>query len=723
MVSRPLVTLAVVVAAILTLVPVATGVAWTTAVAWAAGIAVQGAGGAIVWRALVGPCRPVELVGMGLAIGTAIAVVPGTLLAPLPGGSVTWSLFPAVVALALAVVRWARFGGFRLCVPGSAGTSSALALGAVLGLGAFALNVRAYPLATDLPWTRFHSDMPYFEALATSFARYGPWDSLLADGFVLRYHALAYAWAGSLTEVANAGPFATITRALPLVATIGTVLVAIAWSQRLLRSRWLPSLAVVVLLAGGYLGATYGSVLNFDSPSQSMGAMWLMALIVLATAVRLRSRAHLVGWVLAIVLVSFALTGGKVSSAAVAVAGLLAWSIVAVIRREDRRGALLASAAALAGSGAAFAVLLAGAADSGGLMPFALIDRASSQQGLNPLPGAIGVLGGTVVLAVAISARWAGLGWLFADRRWRWRPETVVSVGMAAASISAMLIFNGGLNETWFAAGASGPLAVTTTAGAVLAARFLKRSHSSRGVLLTFLGSAILLVTAATWVLWLTGPSGGNVWVSTLRWAGPLVGIVLAVAAGTAWAIAKNSGQRLRTAGAVAVIVLVGSTASMRALGAGTDMVGQQPGFREELFSLVTTTPVQGSDGTVPRVVSPAMLEAASWVRSNLPKDALMASSATFSPMIPALTARQSFVAGLQFQVPYGFEGDAVPLLARDGLVAGFFAAPSAATLAPLCDAGVDVLWVNLETASAGAPLLEARYANDEVVIAAPRCQ
>lgn len=715
--------LASVVVLVLAVVPVATGVAPWPALAWAAVIAVQAAGGAIVWRALAGPCRPVELVGMGLAIGTALAVVPGTLLAPLPGGSVTWSLAPSIIAIAVAVARRARSGGIRACGAGSPGTAPALALGAVLGLGAFALNVRAYPLATDVPWTRFHSDMPYFEALATSFARYGPWDSLLAEGFVLRYHALAYAWAGNLAELADAGPFAAITRALPLVATIGTVLIAIAWSQRLLRSRWLPSLAVVVLLAGGYLGATYGSVLNFDSPSQSMGAMWLMALVVMATAVRPERRPRVLGWALALAVVSFALAGGKVSSAAVAVAGLLTWALVAVVRRDAARHALVASGSVLVGALTAFLALLAGAADAGGLTPFALIDRASSQQGLNPLPGGIGVVAGTLALAVAIASRWAGIGWLLGDRRWRWRPETIASFGMAAASIVAMLVFNGGLNETWFAAGASGPLAVTTALGAVLAGRFLLRGPVSPGPLLAFLAAATALATAVTWALWLTGPSGGNVWVSTLRWAGPFAGIAVALLAGIALAAWTGSGSRLRTAGAVVAVVLVGASASMRALGAGTDMVGQQPGFRGELFSLGTKAPVHGADRTVLAELSPSVLDAAAWVRANLPDFALMATGLTFSPVIPALTGRQALVAGLQFQVPYGFDGDAAPLLARDALVAGFLAAPSAATLQPLCDAGVDALWLDAQTARSAAALLDPRYANDEVVIAAPRCR
>lgn len=730
---RRLAALSASVAAILVAVPVLTGVPWSTAITWTAVIAVQSLGGALLWRVLAGPVRAVELAGMGIALGTALAVVPGTLLAPLPGGSAAWSLAPASVAALAFAVRRARRGPIARCLPVHRGTGRALVLGLVLGLAAFALNVRAYPLGTERSWTDFHSDMPYFEALSRSFAQFGPWDSLLADGFALRYHALAYAWAGELTSAADAGPFATLTRALPLVATIGTVLLAIAWSQRLARSRWLPSLAVVVLLAGGYVGATYGSVLNFDSPSQSMGAMWLMGLVIVATAAWPDGSGRRAAWLATIAMLAFALTGGKVSSAAVGVAGLAAWALVAVVRRADGARAAGAAVASLIGAFAAFALLLAGAADAGGLTPFSLVDRASSQQGLNPIPGSLGVIAGTTALALAIALRWAGVGWLIVDRRWRRRPETIVSWGMALASLAAMLVFNGGLNETWFAAGASGPLAVTTSLGALLAFRWLRDERGTgpgarriprRGTAIAALAALTVLATAVTWSLWLTGPSGGNVWVPTARWAAPFAAVSVAVIGGVAWALAYRVRRNALTVAAVSVVVLVGTASSMRAIGIGSGMVGTQPGFREELFSMATSDPVRGTDATVPSALTPEELAAAAWARANLPEGTLMASGLTFSPIVPALTGRQSFVSGLQFQVPYGREGDAGPLLARAGTVEAFMAAPGPATIAPLCDAGVRALWLDPDVASLAeaAGAVVPLFANAAVVIAQPRC-
>lgn len=173
---------------------------------------------------------------------------------------------------------------------------------------------------------------------------------------------------------------------------------------------------------------------------------------------------------------------------------------------------------------------------------------------------------------------------------------------------------------------------------------------------------------------------------------------------------------------AVTVIVVVGATASMRALGAGTGMAGQQPGFRGELFSLGTTQPISGNDATVLAELNPEILDAAEWARQTLPVDALMASSLTFSPIIPALTARQSLVSGLQFQVPYGLAIDASPLLARDALVSTFMKQPSAATIAPLCAAGVSAVWLSADEARRATSMIEPVFDNGTVVIARPQC-
>ena len=61
---------------------------------------------------------------------------------------------------------------------------------------------------------------------------------------------------------------------------------------------------------------------------------------------------------------------------------------------------------------------------------------------------------------------------------------------------------------------------------------------------------AALVVYGVVWALWATGASGGNVWVSTWRWAGPLFGVVLAVLLG--WVIGRGAPRGRRIASVLA---------------------------------------------------------------------------------------------------------------------------------------------------------------------------
>ena len=125
-----------------------------------------------------------------------------------------------------------------------------------------------------------YTDLYFFEAVSRGLAEFGPAQSILMTGGSLRYHWFSYAWAGELAQTSSAVPFATITRVLPLVTLVGVSMLVAAWAARLSRIRWVPTLAVLLVVAGGYAGALYGSVLNFDSPSQSMTTLWLLALLL-----------------------------------------------------------------------------------------------------------------------------------------------------------------------------------------------------------------------------------------------------------------------------------------------------------------------------------------------------------------------------------------------------------------------------------------------------------
>jgi len=218
----------------------------------------------------------------------------------------------------------------------------ALVLGMFLVAVSFALSIRSYPLSWEGTWSGFHGDMPFFEALSRSIPLVGPFDSIFSPGQMIHYHWLTYAWAGQLTTSLDAAPFLVLTRVLPLVAMIGSVSLIAAWTKRMTSAVWAPSVAVVLLLMGGHLGVVYGSVFNFDSPSQSLSVLWLIAFVLLLIAIwptrQTVARLILISGLMAIV--SAGLLLSKVSTGAVGMAVVVAlavWQLARSRKLSDRK--------------------------------------------------------------------------------------------------------------------------------------------------------------------------------------------------------------------------------------------------------------------------------------------------------------------------------------------------------------------------------------------------
>lgn len=695
-----MIVLALPAAVIVLAIMVFSGVSASSSVVLLAMVAIQVGAGIVVWDALAGRRDTVERLGMGAALGSGLALVTGIGLRLVGGPVWSWAIVPTVVIVVGAVRALLRRGHVtadrdRVDAP----TWWALGIGTALGVGFIAANLRHYPLSWTGLWGGYHNDMPFFEALSTAVTRLGPFDSPFLPGAQVRYHWLVYGWSGQLSESAGSEPFVVLTRLLPAFTLLAAIALTVSWARRVSRVPWVPSLAVILLITGGFLGATYGGVLNFDSPSQSMGVVWLLALAVVLAAglADQTSRRRFWATTVLVAALSFLLAGGKVSAALPALAGVLLVASVGLLRREPWAGTAVASAfASVIASGLAYALILSGASGSGGLGLFDLVDRSSSQQGLNPTDGMRGVILGTAILMVAMAARWAGLAWLVGDRRSRWDPMTLFGVGLAVTGLCSLIVFNG-FNEIWFGLAASAPLAVLSAQGAGEAFRHL-RHHSPRRPMV--LGAASVagaaVIYAMVFVLWATGASGGNVFVGTLRWTGPLVGVLLAMALGALIARWATGGWRLGAVGAMVVILLVLTTAPGRLLGVGTGQVGiQQPGLRNEWFSIGTADLVRDRDVKVVSEWSDTQMSAAAWLRENAGATDLLATNLTFGPFVPGITRLPTYVSALQYQAPYGRSSEAADLLRREGHVWDFIETPTAATATPLCEAGVGWLWID----------------------------
>lgn len=675
------------IAMLLTGVPLGTAILLVLAVAW------QCVAGAIIWRRVHRGASALEVLGMALALGTLLSSLAGVVSAAVHLGPWGWAV-PSVIALGWLV--WSRRRELPVAVvaPASVDRWALLGFAAALvpGLALWRYALRLYPLNWSGSWSGYHPDMPFFEALGHSIAAFGPFASPFLPDALVRYHWLAYAWQGQLEVSVGAEPFIALTRLLPLVALIGCAAVAAAWARALSPHRWVPALAGVLLAVGGFTGAIFGGVLTMDSPSQSMSVLWLFAFVLLVSRIVREPECGRAALLL-VAVVAFALMGGKVSAGAPALAAAL---VLAVCSRDmsvpTRRQAWRVLAATALGCVAGFLFFLAGAAGGGGLTIGALIDRSSSQQGLNPIEGGLGIVLGTLLLVIAVLPRWAGLAWLLAQRTWRSQPEVLLGVGLAVSSLLALLAFNS-FNEVWFSSTVSGPLAVVSAVGAGDALTSLHRRRSP-ALLLMAAVAASAIGFLLVWAVWATGASGGNVFTPTLRWAGPLIACGWGLLSGCllAWWVTGRIGGRAVWAGAVVVLVL--TSAPGRLLGIGTGQVGVlQHGIRDEWFSVGTVPPTL--DRTIISAWPQDMREAAEWIRANTPSDALIATNLVHGPLVPGITVRPTFASAAIYQIPYGFRDVQDRMLGHEWLVRSLVDDPSPDRSAPLCSAGVRWLWLS----------------------------
>ena len=681
-------------------------------------VGIQAAAGGTAWSWIRRwQAGPVELLGMGLALGTSSAVLCG-LASQLVGLGYRGWLLPALLVSVIWVIRLLRSRSRTSLTDRHSGVAvsagwldrpSVLALVAtgVLGVLSFVPNLMSYPLTWVGTWSRYHADMLFFESLGTSLAQLGPLDSIFTPDGLIRYHWLVYAWSGQVSALSDADGFVILTRVLPFVAVLGSCLVAICWARKLSKVWWVPTLAVVLLILGGYVGATYGVVFNFDSPSQAMTMLWLLAcswaVVTLLEQSSLSGRAF-AAWLVGIGILVFSLAGGKISAGVVAAAAIVFVGLTGlVLKSEWRRRALIVSAVAVVAFVAGYILIVSGSANPGGLRILNVLDRASSVQGLNPIQGSSGILLGTVIMIVAIIARWSGLGWLLVDRAHRRSPSTILALGFALAGLATVVLLSGGLNDTWFALAASAPIAVVSAAGVGEAAKALVGQRSTLRVLIPAIAIAVVIYVVVT-LLWLTGASGGNVWVSTLRWAGPLVAVLGAVLGGIL--ISRTSGHAAEGAekptswprrsrwfaGTVVILVLI--SAPGRLLGVGSGQVGVQPGLSSDAFAPIIQY-VPGIDTSSIHEWSDTQVSAGRLLKDRAGADDLLATNVSFSPLVPALSGVATLASGVLYQAPYGRKSGIEPLLTREAESWAFIDSPNESTVSPLCAAGVDWLWVD----------------------------
>lgn len=436
-------------------------------------VAIQWAGGVIIWQWITaGSSRIRCALPLGAVVGILLALLGSQISLALGRGAWGWAATPVAALLVLLVPR-----SRSLALAGAGMPSHEAALRQVSPLAW--LPVAALGLLLQVPnWWKtplhngyvvgdsYHPDLVFLEALSQSVSTLGPQDNLLLADAPVRYHWFIYGWSGLVTQLSGAEPFWVLTRLVPIVLTILAAWIAALWARQLSTARWVPPLAALSVVVAGYLGADQGVMVTFDSPSNGLATVVLLAFSLTFTlAIRSPNPAPLI---IMLGFLSFGLAGAKASHAAIACvgAGVATMALSLGAGRSAAPPAWGATLAAGAGALGGYLLLLSGISGSDSQIAIAGdAPHASTYQGLDPSTASWGFVIGTLILILAMAPRWIGLVPLLASSRGRAVPETWLVVGMVIAGAVPLLLLTSGINAAWFALGASGPASVMSAVG------------------------------------------------------------------------------------------------------------------------------------------------------------------------------------------------------------------------------------------------------------------
>jgi hypothetical protein len=268
------------------------GVEASDSISLATVLSIQIFTGSCFWTMLISDHVPAaaEKIGMGIAIGTALATISDQMFLSTPLKPIAW-LIPTIAVVALKrrdifaglsspqhpndyswlySVAIAVLLGFGQLLNGSAIAISLLAAGYFLGrrksgrtqltlfvacvlLGFIAQRIfrpevqygtwRLYPLYTGT------DDLIFSESLANSLSSFGLHEYAAAIGNSVQYHWFSLAWTGLMTRISASQPFDVTLHLAPMVAFLG--IASLVWSitARLSNSTIAPFFAIVALFA------------------------------------------------------------------------------------------------------------------------------------------------------------------------------------------------------------------------------------------------------------------------------------------------------------------------------------------------------------------------------------------------------------------------------------------------------------------------------------------
>ena len=440
------------------------------------------------------------VIGVGFLLGMLGFLLGSQISVFLFGNVIGWASLP-VLAIALSVLPHSRrrIAGLIRDRP-----ASWLALSwvppTILGIVLQVPNWIRTPLRDGyVVGNEYHADLVFFEAVGQSVSLLGPNESLLLADAPIKYHWFIYGWSGLVTRLSGVEAFWVTTRIVPILLIVLGAFLAAQWASMLSKVRWVPALAAWLVVVAGYVGADQGVIVTFDSPSTGFASVLLLAFAMTVT-MALRASSP-VPFIVLVGFWAFALVGAKASHAAVAGVGIAVMALALTLRRDagQRATAWALVLATATGTIGAYLLLLAGISSSDSQIGFGGdAPNASTYQGLDPGPGLLGIVLGTVILLLAMAPRWIGLAALVGSRGGRQLPETWLGIGMIVAGVVPLFALTSGTNAAWFALGASAPVAVLSAVGVGVLRQHVRLPHSRRVWLAVGIAGTAALAWLAT---------------------------------------------------------------------------------------------------------------------------------------------------------------------------------------------------------------------------------
>ena len=281
-------------------------------------IFVQIVSGALIWARVMHPRQVdiVEGVGMGLALGSILAVIGHQLFLPTSLSDYGW-LLPVVVAAITSVAWRSTKGSHKNFVLEDLSGLFFVAFAVVLilkqwwwllplalptGVALYLLSnsgrnklrnilkltwvivavcfvavtvLMVYLRQLNLDWWIRSWDLQFFESRSYSIAKFGRNENISLVGYPIQYHWFGLAWLGSITLITDLGPWLATSQIAPIysVIAIGCLIFAIA---RRTSSNQITKYAILVLFA--FVSASFSPA----NTSNIISMIWFFAALVVA---------------------------------------------------------------------------------------------------------------------------------------------------------------------------------------------------------------------------------------------------------------------------------------------------------------------------------------------------------------------------------------------------------------------------------------------------------